>query len=108
MLDQLPFCPQARADARNLSLSLRERCLEGRELVYMGNRHRLVPHRVEPDLEAARTVVTPKSKLTKPIRKPKATWVEPRFLAEVECRDAHRAKDEGYAAGGANRRPTSS
>jgi bifunctional non-homologous end joining protein LigD len=32
-------------------------------------------------------VVTPKSKLTKPIKKPKATWVEPRFLAEVEYRD---------------------
>jgi bifunctional non-homologous end joining protein LigD len=33
------------------------------------------------------TVVTPKSKLTKPVRKPKATWAEPRFLAEVEYRD---------------------
>jgi bifunctional non-homologous end joining protein LigD len=32
-------------------------------------------------------VVTPKSKLTKPIRKPKATWVEPSFQAEVEYRD---------------------
>jgi bifunctional non-homologous end joining protein LigD len=27
------------------------------------------------------TVVSPKSKLTKPIRKPKATWVEP-FVAD--------------------------
>ncbi len=26
-------------------------------------------------------------KLTKPIKKPKATWVEPRFMAEVEYRD---------------------
>jgi hypothetical protein len=33
------------------------------------------------------TVVSPKSKLTKPIRKPKATWVEPSFMAEVEFRD---------------------
>jgi bifunctional non-homologous end joining protein LigD len=33
------------------------------------------------------TVVSPKSKLTKPIRKPKATWVEPAFFAEVEYRD---------------------
>ncbi|WP_334377122.1 ATP dependent DNA ligase [Bradyrhizobium sp. AZCC 1719] len=33
------------------------------------------------------TVVSPKSKLTRPIRKPKATWVEPKFLADVECRD---------------------
>jgi ATP-dependent DNA ligase len=33
------------------------------------------------------TVVNPKSKLTKLIRKPKATWVEPSFMAEVEFRD---------------------
>jgi len=33
------------------------------------------------------TVVSPKSKLTKPIRKPKATWVEPAFFADVEYRD---------------------
>ena len=33
------------------------------------------------------TVISPKSKLTKPIRKPKATWVEPTFAAVVEYRD---------------------
>jgi bifunctional non-homologous end joining protein LigD len=33
------------------------------------------------------TVVSPKSKLTKPIRKPKATWVLPRFVAEVDFRE---------------------
>jgi bifunctional non-homologous end joining protein LigD len=33
------------------------------------------------------TVISPKSKLTKPITKPKATWVEPSFFAEVEYRD---------------------
>jgi bifunctional non-homologous end joining protein LigD len=32
-------------------------------------------------------VVTSTSKLTKPIRDAKATWVEPKFLAEVEYRD---------------------
>jgi hypothetical protein len=32
-------------------------------------------------------VVSPKQKLTKPIKKPKATWVEPEFYAEVEYRD---------------------
>jgi bifunctional non-homologous end joining protein LigD len=32
-------------------------------------------------------VVSPKSKLTKPVRKPKATWVEAKFYAEVEYRD---------------------
>ena len=33
------------------------------------------------------TVVSPKSKLTKTIRMPKATWVEPKFFADVEYRD---------------------
>jgi len=28
-----------------------------------------------------------RSKLTKPIKKPKATWVEPKFFADVEYRD---------------------
>jgi bifunctional non-homologous end joining protein LigD len=32
-------------------------------------------------------VVNPKSKLSKPNRKLKATWVEPSFSAEVEYRD---------------------
>ncbi|WP_347336443.1 hypothetical protein [Bradyrhizobium japonicum] len=33
------------------------------------------------------TVVSPKQKLTKPIKKPKATWVEPKFFADVVYRD---------------------
>jgi ATP dependent DNA ligase C terminal region len=33
------------------------------------------------------TVVSPKSKLTKQVKKPKATWVEPTFFADVEFRD---------------------
>ncbi|WP_245428117.1 hypothetical protein [Bradyrhizobium sp. MOS003] len=37
--------------------------------------------------KALDTVVSPKQKLTKPIRKPKATWVEPQFYAEVEYWD---------------------
>jgi bifunctional non-homologous end joining protein LigD len=32
-------------------------------------------------------VVSPKSRLTKPVRQPKATWVEPKFYTEVEYRD---------------------
>jgi bifunctional non-homologous end joining protein LigD len=31
--------------------------------------------------------VSPKSKLTKAIRKPKATWVKPIFFGDVEYRD---------------------
>ena len=32
-------------------------------------------------------MVSPKPKLTRPLRKPKATWVEPKFYADVEYRD---------------------
>jgi bifunctional non-homologous end joining protein LigD len=61
---------------------------EGNDLVYMGKVgtgwSRTVSSRIRKQLD---TVVSPKSKLTKPIRKPKATWVEPSFMAEVEFRD---------------------
>lgn len=32
-------------------------------------------------------MISPKSKLPKPVKKPKATWVEPSFVADVEFRD---------------------
>ena len=32
-------------------------------------------------------MVSLRSKLTKPVRKPEATWVEPKFYADVEYRD---------------------
>lgn len=61
---------------------------EGNELVYMGKVgtgwSRTVSSQIRKQLN---DVVTPKSKLTKPIKKPKATWVEPAFQAEVEYRD---------------------
>jgi bifunctional non-homologous end joining protein LigD len=61
---------------------------EGKELVYMGKVgtgwSRTVSSQIRKQLD---TVVSPKSKLTKPIRKPKATWVEPTFFADVEYRD---------------------
>jgi bifunctional non-homologous end joining protein LigD len=61
---------------------------EGKDLVYMGKVgtgwSRTVSSQIRKQLD---TVVTPKSKLTKPIRKPKATWVEPKFYAEIEYRD---------------------
>jgi bifunctional non-homologous end joining protein LigD len=61
---------------------------EGKELaLHKKGRHRLVPHGIEPDSEAARHLRHPKWKRTKPIRKPKAVWVEPSFFAEVEYRD---------------------
>lgn len=61
---------------------------EGKDLVYMGKVgtgwSRTVSSQIRKQLD---TAVSPKSKLTKPIRKPKATWVEPKFYAEIEYRD---------------------
>ena len=61
---------------------------EGKDLVYMGKVgtgwSRAVSSQIRKQLD---TVVSPKSKLTKPIKKPKATWVEPKFFADVEYRD---------------------
>ena len=61
---------------------------EGQDLVYMGKVgtgwNRTTSAQIRKQLD---TVTTPKQKLTKPIRKPKATWVEPKFFAEVEYRD---------------------
>jgi bifunctional non-homologous end joining protein LigD len=61
---------------------------EGKELVYMGKVgtgwNRSTSRKIRDALD---TVVSPKSKLTKPIKKPKATWVEPSFVADVEFRD---------------------
>ncbi|WP_375780472.1 non-homologous end-joining DNA ligase [Bradyrhizobium sp. ma5] len=61
---------------------------EGRELVYVGKVgtgwSRTVSGQIRKQLD---TVISPKSKLAKPIRKPKATWVEPKFYADIEYRD---------------------
>ncbi|MCK1497887.1 non-homologous end-joining DNA ligase [Bradyrhizobium sp. 188] len=61
---------------------------EGKELVYMGKVgtgwSRTISSQIRKQLD---TVVSPKAKLTKPIKKPKATWVEPTFYADVEYRD---------------------
>jgi bifunctional non-homologous end joining protein LigD len=61
---------------------------EGKDLVYMGKVgtgwNRTTSRKIRDALD---TVVSPKSKLNKPIKKPKATWVEPSFFADVEFRD---------------------
>jgi bifunctional non-homologous end joining protein LigD len=61
---------------------------EGKDLVYMGKVgtgwNRTTSSKIRKQLD---TVVSPKSKLTKPIKKPNATWVEPSFVADVEYRD---------------------
>jgi bifunctional non-homologous end joining protein LigD len=61
---------------------------EGKDLVYMGKVatgwSRTVSSQIRKQLVA---VVSPKSKLTRPIKKPKATGVEPQFYADIEYRD---------------------
>jgi bifunctional non-homologous end joining protein LigD len=61
---------------------------EGKELVYMGKVGTgwtwTISSQIRKQLD---TVVSPKSKLTKQVKKPKATWVEPSFTAEIEYRD---------------------
>jgi bifunctional non-homologous end joining protein LigD len=61
---------------------------EDKDLLYIGKVgtgwSRAVSSRIRKQLD---TVVSPKSKLTRTIRKPKATWVEPKFFADVEYRD---------------------
>jgi bifunctional non-homologous end joining protein LigD len=61
---------------------------EGNELVYVGKVgtgwSRTVSSQIRKQLD---TVVSSKSKLTRPIKKPKATWVEPTFVADIEYRD---------------------
>jgi bifunctional non-homologous end joining protein LigD len=61
---------------------------EGKDLVYVGKVgtgwSRTISSQIRKQLD---TVVSPKSKLTKAVRKPKATWVDPVFIADVEYRD---------------------
>jgi bifunctional non-homologous end joining protein LigD len=61
---------------------------EGKELRYMGKVgtgwNRTTSSQIRKTLD---TVVSPKSKLSKPLRKPKATWVDPVFSAWIEYRD---------------------
>nr|WP_249812004.1 non-homologous end-joining DNA ligase [Bradyrhizobium sp. 188] len=61
---------------------------EGKELRYMGKVGTGWSRTKSAEIrKALDTVVSPKQKLTKPIKKPKATWVDPKFYAEIEYRD---------------------
>lgn len=61
---------------------------DGKELRYMGKVGTGWTRTKSAEIrKALDTVVSPKTKLTKPIKKPKATWVEPKFCADVEYRD---------------------
>lgn len=61
---------------------------EGKELRYMGKVGTGWSRTKSAEIrKALNTVVSPQTKLTKPVRKLKATWVEPKFYADVEYRD---------------------
>ncbi|WP_244623273.1 hypothetical protein [Bradyrhizobium sp. MOS001] len=61
---------------------------EGKDLVYRGKVRTGWSRTVSSDIrKKLETVVSLKTKLTKPIKKPKATWVVPRYFAEIEYRD---------------------
>ncbi|MCK1706012.1 non-homologous end-joining DNA ligase [Bradyrhizobium sp. 146] len=61
---------------------------EGKELRYMGKVGTGWSRTKSAEIrKALDTVVSPKQKLTRPVKKPKATWVEPKFYADIEYRD---------------------
>ncbi|OSI19545.1 non-homologous end-joining DNA ligase [Bradyrhizobium canariense] len=61
---------------------------EGNELRYMGKVGTGWSRTKSAEIrKALDTVLSPKQKLTKRIEKPKATWVEPKFYADIEYRD---------------------
>ncbi|MEY9632345.1 bifunctional non-homologous end joining protein LigD [Bradyrhizobium japonicum] len=61
---------------------------EGKELRYMGKVGTGWSRTKSAEIrKALDTVVSPKQKLTEAIKKPKATWVEPKFYADIEYRD---------------------
>ena len=61
---------------------------EGKELRYMGKVGTGWSRTKSAEIrKALDTVVSRKQKLTKPVKKPKATWVEPKFYADIEYRD---------------------
>ncbi|WP_375312845.1 non-homologous end-joining DNA ligase [Bradyrhizobium sp. A5] len=66
----------------------------GKELQYVGKVGTGFTRKMSADLRRKLdALASPKSKLTKPIRKPKATWVDPKLVADVEYRDI---TSEGY------------
>ncbi|MCC8962478.1 ATP-dependent DNA ligase [Bradyrhizobium sp. Pear76] len=61
---------------------------EGKDLRYVGKVGTGFSRVVSADLrKRLDAIATPKQKLTKPVRKPKARWVEPSLIADVEYRD---------------------
>ncbi len=67
---------------------------EGKDLRYVGKVGTGFTQKVSADLRRRLdALATPTSKLTKAVRMPKATWVDPKLVADVEYRDI---TSEGY------------
>jgi bifunctional non-homologous end joining protein LigD len=67
---------------------------DGKDLTYVGKVGTGFTMKVSADLRRRLdAIATPKSKLTRAVKKPKARWVEPTLVAEVEYRDI---TSEGY------------
>lgn len=67
---------------------------QGKDLSYVGKVGTGFSRKVSSEIrKKLNPIIIPKAKLTKPIRKPKASWVEPRYYAEVDYRDI---TSEGY------------
>jgi bifunctional non-homologous end joining protein LigD len=92
MRDSFPIVGYIPATGGIAALYLGKR--EGKELRYVGKVGTGFTMKVSADLRRRLDAIeTPKSKLTPAVRKPKAKWVEPSLIAEVEYRDI---TSEGY------------
>lgn len=61
---------------------------EGKELIYAGKVGTGFSHKTAIDVrKKLQPLITPESKLTRKVRKPKAKWVELKYEAEVQYRD---------------------
>jgi bifunctional non-homologous end joining protein LigD len=78
------FVPEGTTGIAALYLGKRE----GSQLRYVGKVGTGFTRATSADLRRRLdAIVTPKAKLTKPVREPKARWVEPTLVAHVEYRD---------------------
>jgi bifunctional non-homologous end joining protein LigD len=78
------FIPENTSGIAALYLGKRE----GKDLRYVGKVGTGFTRSTSADLRRRLdAIATPKSKLTRPVRKPKARWVEPVLIADVEYRD---------------------
>jgi bifunctional non-homologous end joining protein LigD len=67
---------------------------EGKEITYVGKVGTGFNRKTSGEIrKRLNEIIVPKAMLSKPIRKPKATWVKPKYFAAVDYRDI---TSEGY------------